>query len=264
LKKYLKTNKKPPHIRHGYAQNLTTGQVPFMFRQKALISVTGHTLRPGGLTLTQQAVDFCGFNKKDLVLDAGCGYGMTPRFLHEEYGIKAMGTDAAPDMMAQARVKIPERLVQSRIPELPFRPGTFNGIFCECVLSLVQEKEACLKEFFRLLAQNGKLVLTDLYIPHRFKPLSRGCEKPGSCLEGAVTILKLIHIVEAAGFKIELMEDHTKLLKQLAGQMVFEHGSLRNFQDRLSRTICNKQIIDACQAKNLKPGYCMMVAGKYE
>ena len=37
------------------------GQVPFLLSQKNLISLTGETLRPGGLMITKKAVELCDF-----------------------------------------------------------------------------------------------------------------------------------------------------------------------------------------------------------
>lgn len=249
------------------------GQVPFLFRQKALTAVSGSTLRPGGLTLTESAVDICGFDQTHLVLDAGCGGGTTTRHLWEKYQIRSMGTDLELKLPWDAAVEnsVGNRFfrpgfARSRLPALPFKSRVFNGIFCECVLSLIPDKQTCLAEFFRLLKTNGKLVLTDLYIPELFEakiaPM-RGVQ-PTSCIDGALTIIDLIGTIERAGFKVDIIEDHTRLLRQLAGQMVFEHGSLNNFWEKVTGSICDNSLSQACRTGSFRPGYCMIIAGKYE
>jgi len=269
----LKTNKAITPVRRENGQSLEPGRVPFLFRQKELTRLSGRALRPGGLALTRMAVDFCGFDQDAQILDAGCGYGMTCRYLFEDHGIRAVGMDMEIDRRLGSCLKNPAgkntvpRYVQSRIPAFPFRSGAFDGIFCECVLSLIQDKAACLKEFFRLLKKNGKLVVTDLYIPERYKlaivPDNDG-KAPASCLDGALTIMALIQALEAAGFTITLMEDHTPYLKQMIGQMVFEHGSLNHFLEKLPGSVCAGSVTQACRAGHLKPGYCMIIAEKYE
>ena len=62
-----------------------------------MVRLTGQTLRPGGLHLTARAVDFCGFAPGDRILDAGCGYGVTGRYLSDEYGIRVVGIDISID-----------------------------------------------------------------------------------------------------------------------------------------------------------------------
>ncbi len=89
MNKFLKTNNPDNQNQNSKpCRTFDTGQVPFLFRQPALTRVTGHTLRPGGLILTQRAVDFCGFDPGNLVLDAGSGYGATARYLFDVYGLR--------------------------------------------------------------------------------------------------------------------------------------------------------------------------------
>ncbi len=252
------------------------GQVPFLFRQKALTAVSGSTLRPGGLTLTESAVDVCGFDHTHFVLDAGCGCGTTTRHLWEKYQIRSMGTDISPDISTDMKWAGKKAdpfsrgtgpgLARSRLPALPFKSRVFNGIFCECVLSLIPDKQTCLAEFFRLLKTNGKLVITDLYIPQLFENRIAPMRniQPTSCIDGALTLMDLIRLIEGAGFKVDIIEDHTRLLKQMAGQMVFEHGSLNNFWDKVTGSICDNSLSRACKNGTLRPGYCMIIAGKYE
>lgn len=230
--------------------------------------MSGPTLRPGGLMLTDNAVDFCGFDQTHLVLDAGCGSGATTRHLWEKYQIRSMGTDLASNFpVANVLGKPGSCFTQSRLPALPFKSRVFNGVFCECVLSLVPDKKRCLAEFFRLLQTNGKLIITDLYIPQLFEakiaPM-RNDNSLHSCIDGAITLMNLIRLIESVGFQVDMMEDHTRLLKQLAGQMVFEHGSLNNFWEKVTGSICDNSLSQACKTGALRPGYCMIIAGKYE
>lgn len=239
--------------------------------------MSGSTLRPGGLTLTDSAVDFCGFDQTHLVLDAGCGSGATTRHLWEKYRIRSMGTDLSLNLPLNRPLDFASEtprenrsfrpgFAQSRLTDLPFKSRVFNGIFCECVLSLIPDKKRCLAEFFRLLKTNGKLILTDLYIPQLFeaKIAPQQIHPPNSCIDGAITLMNLIRLIEDAGFKIDIIEEHTRLLKQLAGQMVFEHGSLNNFWEKVTGSICDNSLSRACRTGALRPGYCMIIAGKYE
>ncbi|WP_022666527.1 DVU_1556 family methyltransferase [Desulfospira joergensenii] len=258
-----------PSVEPGNIPRIRTGEIPFLFRQKALINVTGHTLRPGGLMLTSRAVDFCGFDPGARVLDAGCGYGMTARYLSDRFGIRALGADLGLDMLEMAAAKSGDRIpfAQVKLPFLPFGSGSLDGIFSECVFSLIREKERCLEEFLRCLRRNGKLILTDLYIPQRFagmEPETRNPSQAFSCLDGALPILDLIRTIEDAGFQIDIIEDHTRLLKQLAGQMIFEHGSLDRFWEKTDARICDSGLASSCRSGRLRPGYCMIIAGKYK
>ncbi|MCG8549643.1 MAG: methyltransferase domain-containing protein, partial [Desulfobacterales bacterium] len=194
-------------------------------------------------------------------LDAGCGYGATCTFLCEAGGFKVFGMDASAERISRASAKSKGwDGIRARLPRLPFAPAVFKGIFCECVLSLVPEKPACLDHFFELLQPQGHLVLTDLYLPGA---APEGLQHPPlTCLDGALNKTDLIRIIEQAGFKIRIWEDHTRLLKQMACEMVFKHGSLENFWKTLTGDVCHAGLGSQCRAKALKPGYCLIVADK--
>ncbi|WDP89376.1 MAG: methyltransferase domain-containing protein [Desulfobacter sp.] len=225
-------------------RHLSTGRVPFWLRQKSLISVSAHTLRPGGLTLTRRAVEVCDFKPGDRILDVGCGYGMTLTYLLEHHGIRGTGIDPDPGIIpGMGQAPAPRHpgpapaVLRGALPSLPFLPETWTGIFCECVLSLSPDPAAWLSECHRLLAPNGKLVLTDLYI-RKWSP--QRCKAPGpddgegACAAGARTLMEMMTDIEKTGFKIDILEDHTGLLSQLGTPSV-----------------------------NNKTGYCMILAGKY-
>ncbi len=243
-------DKNSPHLKADamslpLRQKIELGQVPFLFRQQSLVSLSKQTFRPGGLMLTQRAMEFCNFSPDSRILDAGCGYGMTLGYLLDRHGITGTGLDHSRHVLKKNPNKSqPQGLIQSRLPLVPLKPETMDGIFCECTLSLVQDQKTCLKEFHRVLMPNGKLILTDIYL-RQFKSFSAKRQKNiPSCLEGAIPLIDMLKAVEGAGFQIDIIEDHTRLLNQMAGQM---HN---DYQSR--------------ESKPPKPGYCMIIAGKYD
>jgi arsenite methyltransferase len=134
------------------------------------------------------------------------------------------------------------------------------------VFSLVQEKSRSLEEFYRILQPGGHLVLSDLYIPEKYLSAVKQYQGDGpftSCMAGAMGIIDLIRILENAGFTITLMEDQTRFLKQLAGQIVFEYGSLERFWDALPGAAGGGHLTHMCRNGSLKLGYGLFVATKY-
>lgn len=150
---------------------------------------------------------------------------------------------------------------------MPFRPESFHGIFCECVLSLVPDKEGCLEGFYRALVPGGRLVLADLVLPRSAgglcgDGLAAGAGSPATCLDGALTRGDLSAAIEAAGFHITRMADHTRHLKEMACEMVFKHGSLDRFWQELTGTDFHSGLAGHCRAGRLHPGYVMIIAEK--
>jgi SAM-dependent methyltransferase len=90
-----------------------------------------------------------------------------------EAGARALGVDAAEEMIAMARgltsqeiVSKDERYPQLRfehiatIAHLPLADQSLDGILCSSVLEYVSDPEACLAEFARVLRPGGLLVVS--------------------------------------------------------------------------------------------------------
>lgn len=107
------------------------------------------------------------FRPGDAVLDAGCGTGLDARFLARK-GIRVLGIDASPAMIARARARLEldrvEEVVEFRvldIGEIASLPaGSFEGIISAFAgLSTVADLEAFGAEAARLLRPRGTMVL---------------------------------------------------------------------------------------------------------
>jgi SAM-dependent methyltransferase len=218
-----------------------------------LRAVTGDSIRPGGLALTERAADFCGFSKGARIVDIGCGFGTTLSHLRHHHGFRVCGIDISARMLSESLV---QTAVQASAESLPFGAGVFDGVFCECVLSLLSLPERALHEFHRILHPGGYLVLSDLYLRNpgiRFYPLS-------SCLSGAVTKSERITQVGDRGFELLLWEDHSGYLNEMAARMVWTLGSREDLIKLFFPGTCS-----ACDWESIqraRPGYFLLIARK--
>ena len=228
-----------------------------LYESKALRTVTGPAIRPGGLVLTERALAFCALSPGTQVLDVGCGSGATVAHVRQAHGLEAVGLDLSPQLLSEGRAHSDRlMLIQGRAEAIPIADRRFSAVFCECVLSLLKAPEAALAEWQRVLTPGGYLILSDLYdrSSHAdgrlFQALAR------SCLAGAVGRRTLHERMERAGFEVLLFEDHTPLLTQLVAKLVWAHGSLEAFWSAVGGG-CGKR-----QAGGGQPGYYLMVACK--
>jgi SAM-dependent methyltransferase len=92
------------------------------------------------------------------VLDVGCGTGRLAQPLAERALARVWGVDASPEMLAEARAKVPDSvgLREGRAERLPFRDGWFERAVMWLVVHLV-DREQALAEAFRVLAPGGAL-----------------------------------------------------------------------------------------------------------
>ncbi|SPD75510.1 conserved hypothetical protein [uncultured Desulfobacterium sp.] len=235
-------------------------------------SITGDTLRPGGLAITERAADFCGFSINDKIIDIGCGFGTTLKFLHKKYGCSVCGIDLR---VPKSSGEFP--FVQSSAEDLSFADNRLSGVFCECVLSLLSYPDKAAHEFYRVLRKTGFLVISDIYLrnPGVFRGLkhkhdSGACEvlasirKDGegisSCLSGAMSREQVSDLVQRAGFDVLLWEDHSESLAQLAANIVWELGSLDMLISIMLPGDCSDGHGQA--VRNARPGYFLMIACK--
>ncbi|QGY42081.1 methyltransferase domain-containing protein [Pseudodesulfovibrio cashew] len=208
-----------------------------LWERPELRDAAGLTLRPGGFSLTDRGAELIGLLPGWRVLDVGSGLGATTSRLRARYGAEAYGVEPSSVQVERAESRI--GLVQALGDELPFTNGAFKAIFCECVFSLFPVPGVGLSEFRRVLEPGGFLVLSDLCSG------DSGTAGGGSCADRAVPLRRTRDLLEAAGFTIFAVEDHTRLLRELAARLAFA-GS--------SECLCNRG----------KLGYYLMIAQKKE
>lgn len=222
-----------------------------------LRAVTGDAIRPGGLALTARAVDFCGFSKRARIIDIGCGFGATLSHLRDRHAFQVCGIDISARMLSESLVKT---AIQAGAESLPFGTGVFDGVFCECVLSLLSLPESALREFHRVLHSGGYLVLSDVYLRNPGQALN--LEGQPSCLSGAVTKSGRITQVKDCGFELLLWEDYSGYLKEMAARIVWTLGSRESLMKLFfpgTSSICDWEAI-----QRARPGYFLLIARKKE
>ncbi len=187
-------------------------------RGTCLERITGGTLRPGGLAMTDRGLELCRMPRDGRVLDAGCGSGVTLKHLAECHGAWSCGLDLSMEMLARARAGEYEGpLVRARMEAMPFGNGVFEGVLCECVLSHT-DAGAVVKEFSRVIEKGGFLVLSDLY------RLSSEVSAPQGM--SVLDRERLQEYLARSGFDIVSWEDRTADLRKLAAELIMSGCSL--------------------------------------
>ncbi len=208
-------------------------------------------MRPGGLALTERALDACRFAPGATVLDLGCGPGLTLGRLTGA-GLFAVGLDPSPAFSAEAAASGP--VARGRGQALPLRDASLDGVFCECVLSGHGRRGSLPGRDRRVLRPGGRLVVSDLTCA----PAGRGSRRgrlPGRGRAPRTDVLAAGLL--RAGFAIERFEDHTRLLTELACRLTFALGSAKSVVAMITGR-------DPACAGGPRPrlGYCLIVAAK--
>jgi arsenite methyltransferase len=237
-----------------------------LYETKEMRAVTGTAIRPGGLALTERALNFCLIPAGARALDVGCGAGATVEFLCQQHHHAAFGVDTSSLLLKEGIERKPNLgLLQGTAEELPFPDRCFSALFCECMLSLLHDPGSALKEFARVLNPGGFLILSDVYARMPDEASSLQHLPLHCCIKGAVGRRQVIAMVEESGLTPVIWEDHSDQLKQLAGQLIFSFGSLNAFW----AATCSGEDQEVIQetVKRARPGYYLLIArrkGKHD
>lgn len=95
-------------------------------------------------------------------LDVGCGTGIYTRRLAER-GAAVTGLDSDREMLAAARVKVPQAtFVEGDATALPFADDSFDLSLAVTLLCFVEEPQVAVAELVRVTRPGGRIVLAEL------------------------------------------------------------------------------------------------------
>ncbi len=232
-----------------------------LYESKDLQQVTGGAIRPGGIELTQKAVEYCRLRLNANVLDIGCGLGVTVEYLNTNQGLNAFGIDTSDILLKKGKQRTNGLPVsRAKAVELPFAAGSFDAVFCECVLSILPDPSMALNELWRILKPDGFIVISDLYRKHNESDGAWDFIPATSCLNGAVSRSCTENRLREAGFYPVIWEDHTDKLKLLAARIIFSYGSMKNFWT--ASCGCSSNASQTQLNVNARPGYCLSISKK--
>jgi ubiquinone/menaquinone biosynthesis C-methylase UbiE len=232
-----------------------------MLQLDALRQVTGNTIRPGGLALTERALAICGLPAGARALDLGCGMGGTLEQLIVSHRFAAVGFDLSARWLREGRRRVPTlALVQAQAELLPVPGESVDLILAECTLSVTGQQEEILAECRRVLRGGGFLIVSDLYARNPAGNPALCQAARGSCLGGLCSQAQVVEALNAEGFRMVLWEDHSEDLKHLAVQLILAHGSLEPFWRSASAGFASADIKQ--MAAQSRPGYFLLIARK--
>ncbi len=144
------------------------------------------------------------------VVDCGSGAGADSLIAARMVGPagRVIGVDMTPEMLSKAK----RNALESGLSNVEFREGYLESlpivddwadvIISNGVLNLVPDKEAALREMYRVLKLGGRLQIADIALQ---KPVSEGARSDVTlwtgCIAGGLLKLQLEQKVVAAGFK---------------------------------------------------------------
>lgn len=153
---------------------------------------------------------FAKIRKGDTVIDLGSGAGNDCFIARRETGETGtvIGIDFTPAMIALA-AKNAEKLfftnVEFRlgdIDNMPVASNTADVVVSNCVLNLVPDKEAVMKEIYRVLKPGGHFSISDIVLEGALpENLRQAAEMYAGCVSGAMQKAVYLELIGASGFE---------------------------------------------------------------
>ena len=143
------------------------------------------------------------------VLDLGSGGGLDCFLAAQKVGTegRVMGLDMSADMIQLARrnaIRVGAENVGFRLgemEEMPFADNSFDVIISNCVINLSPDKDAVLREAYRVLKPGGRLRASDIVWEREPTPEERSdLASWSACVAGALVDSDYAEKLRAAGF----------------------------------------------------------------
>jgi len=152
---------------------------------------------------------YAKIKKGDVVVDLGSGAGNDAFIARAETGEtgKVIGIDFTPAMIAKARENADKlgfhnvEFRQGDIDSMPMTSNVADVVVSNCVLNLVPDKDAVVKEIFRVLKPNGHFSISDIVLVGQLPAaIKNAAEMYAGCVSGAIQKEVYLEIIRLNGF----------------------------------------------------------------
>lgn len=153
---------------------------------------------------------FAKIKPGDVVVDLGSGAGNDAFIARAETGAtgKVIGIDFTEPMIEKARAnagKLGYHNVEFRygdIEKMPVAANTADVIVSNCVLNLVPNKDAVIKDIFRVLKPGGHFSISDVVLVGALpETLQKSAEMYAGCVAGAIQKEVYLELIRQHGFE---------------------------------------------------------------
>ncbi|MCY1517282.1 Arsenite methyltransferase [compost metagenome] len=164
---------------------------------------------------------FAKIKKGDVVIDLGSGAGNDAFIARVETGEtgKVIGIDFTPAMINKARQNVEKlgyhnvEFRQGDIEHMPVSENIGDVIVSNCVLNLVPNKAAVIKEIFRVLKPGGHFSISDIVLVGELPvELREAAEMYAGCVSGAIQKDEYLSLISDTGFANIMVQKEKQII----------------------------------------------------
>lgn len=155
-------------------------------------------------------VKYAKLKKGEIVLDLGSGAGFDCFLASKQVGEKGkvIGVDMTPEMIKKARKNASKGNYKNiifklgDIENLPIKNNSIDVVISNCVINLAPDKEKVFREIYRVLKNNGRMIISDIVLLKKLpQKLKESMDAYISCIAGAMLKNDYINLIKSIGYK---------------------------------------------------------------
>jgi SAM-dependent methyltransferase len=182
--------------------------------EEELNGLLDESLRPRGPGMLYDLVAGLNLSRDSVALDLGCGEGRHTRELSTRFGIRVVGLDPLHRQLAIAADGVEVAGAQATIELglgvvecLPIATGSVDLVWCRDVLSLVEDLDAAYCEIARVLKDDGRALVYQMFVTDRLGPAEAEWLLPVmGCFAASMRVDRSEAAIRSAGLTIERCE----------------------------------------------------------